>query len=655
MNLYLKLAFSNIKNNKRSYFPYILSSILSVGMFYILHMISMNEKIGANTKALLLLTVVVSIVFSGIFLFYTNSFLFKQRKKEFGLYQVLGMGKNNLSQLILWESLIVSIVSIFVGLIVGILFGKFIFVILLRLIGLGVDLIFTIEVESIKFTLTIFSIIFAFILVWNVFQTRIVNVIDLILGEKKGEKEPKANWVMSIIGFIFLGVGYAIVQIVQSPINALPTFIIAVLLVMFATYLIFISGTIVILKILKLNKKIYYKRKNFLALSTLIYRMKQNAVGLANICIMSTGVLVLISTTFSLYIGMNESINNRFPKDFSIVYGGVNKYYDGEIENLDEKLNEIRLIVKDEIEKNNLKIIDPIEYNYAEIGTTLNKNVFRFENFIDTKNFYVTKIIPLSDYNRMQKTNFKLNEDEILIYVLDEKFSHDEINFNGKNFKVKKVLDDSEVFRFINVDPYLTFHKKIYLIAENMDLINEITKNHENRIMNYFLNFDVEGKDNDAIINAYNHMGSRLPNVLIDNKQIFAEAVYSLYGVFLFIGVFIGLLLIMATTLVIYYKQISEGFDDKERYQILQKVGMSHKEVKSTIRRQVLIVFFVPLVMAFIHMAFAFRVINKLLFLLNFSNTKLFLTCVILVLIVFSIFYAFVFGITSKEYYKIIK
>ena len=195
MNLYLKLAFSNIKNNKRSYFPYILSSILSVGMFYILHMISMNEKIGANTKALLLLTVVVSIVFSGIFLFYTNSFLFKQRKKEFGLYQVLGMGKNNLSQLILWESLIVSIVSIFVGLIVGILFGKFIFVILLRLIGLGVDLIFTIEVESIKFTLTIFSIIFAFILVWNVFQTRIVNVIDLILGEKKGEKEPKANWV----------------------------------------------------------------------------------------------------------------------------------------------------------------------------------------------------------------------------------------------------------------------------------------------------------------------------------------------------------------------------------------------------------------------------------------------------------------------------
>lgn len=650
MSLYIKLAFSNIKNNRRSYFPYILSAILSVAMFYILYMISIDERLHSTLTSLLLLTVIIAMIFSGIFLFYTNSFLFKQRKKEFGLYQVLGMGKNNLSQLIFWESLIVSIVSIVGGLVVGILFSKLIFMILLKFIRFNVDLVFTVRIEALEFTTMLFSIIFALILIWNLFNVRIVNVIDLVLGGRKGEKEPKEEWFIGLFGFTFLGIGYGIAQVVGSPINAIPTFLIAVCLVMIATYLIFIAGNTIILKILKRNKKFYYKTKNFLSLSSLMYRIKQNAVGLANICIMSTGVLVLVSTTISLYAGIQDITKKLYPKDFMISYSGIEQYQKGELQNLDEKLNEIRTITNEEIRKRNLEMYNYVDYISAELWAMLDGNVFTKTRYTNSKDFYGCVFITIDDYNRIQKTNLQLNDDEVLLYIPNEKFNYDEIDFNGKKIKIKQLVNKLELVK----DRYVTLYEKACFVVPSIEFIYDLVKD-SNESINYYLNFDVKGGSNETIIDAYKSIDKNLSGVFVENKQSQVEYIYSIYGVLLFLGIFIGALLLMATTLVIYYKQISEGLDDKERYQIMQKVGMSTKEIKSTIRRQILIVFFMPLVMSFVHMSFGFKIINKMLFLLNFDNTKLFLLCIFGAAVAFSIFYVIIFSITSREYYKIVK
>lgn len=657
--LYPKLAATNIKKNGKTYFPYLLTCMLTVMMFYDLLMVSTNSALNTMPGASqlrLILNFAVSITggFSAIFLFYTNSFLIRQRKKEMGLYQVLGMDKKNLTKMMLWESIYTAGAGILGGTLLGIVFGRLIFLVLLKLIRFDVAFKFSVEPEAILITIVLFAGIFFVVLIWNVVQVQRVNPVELLQGGKKGEKEPKANWLIAVIGILLLGSGYYIAQTTESPLSAITKFFIAVILVIFGTYALFTAGSVAFLKLLKKNKAYYYKTKHFISVSGLIYRMKQNAVGLANICIMSTIVLVLISATASLYIGQENVMDTRFKTEFSAISDQTTP----------ENIQAMERIVKEETEKRQLQIIHEQKFRYVPLSALKEGNRLEFDiesgNGYDADKMRGLYVLPLADYNALEGTDVSLAADEVLTYFPDEEFDSGKIVVAGETYHVKENLQESKLQE-----------KKKSGVTENVYLVmaDETAAEHmiqlygptERQItMQYLMNFDMKGEKSaksDALEAMKTRMetGEEAQSCYVEYREAYAQEFYGVYGGFFFLGIFVGFLFLMATVLTIYYKQISEGYDDKERYQIMQKVGMSRKEVKSSIRSQILTVFFVPLLMAVLHVAVAFKPITKLLLVFNLSDTHLSMMCTIGVSAVFAVFYVIVFAITSREYYKIVK
>ena len=657
--LYPKLAATNIKKNGKTYFPYLLTCMLTVMMFYDLLMVSTNSALNTMPGASqlrLILNFAVSITggFSAIFLFYTNSFLIRQRKKEMGLYQVLGMDKKNLTKMMLWESIYTAGAGILGGILLGIVFGRLIFLVLLKLIRFDVAFKFSVEPEAILITIVLFAGIFFVILIWNVVQVQRVNPVELLQGGKKGEKEPKANWLIAVIGILLLGSGYYIAQTTESPLSAITKFFIAVILVIFGTYALFTAGSVAFLKLLKKNKAYYYKTKHFISVSGLIYRMKQNAVGLANICIMSTIVLVLVSATASLYIGQENVMDTRFKTEFSAISDQTTT----------ENIQAMERIVKEETEKRQLQIIHEQKFRYVPLSALKEGNRLEFDiesgNGYDADKMRGLYVLPLADYNALEGTDVSLAADEVLTYFPNEDFEGGEIMIAGETYHVKENLQQSNLQK--KRESGVT--ENVYLVMADDAAVEHVIQLYgPTRVpitMQYLLNFDLKG-EKAAKIDALEAMKTRLEtsgevqSCYVEYREAYAQEFYGVYGGFFFLGIFVGFLFLMATVLTIYYKQISEGYDDKERYQIMQKVGMSRKEVKSSIRSQILTVFFVPLLMAVLHVAVAFKPITKLLLVFNLSDTHLSMMCTIGVSAVFAVFYVIVFAITSREYYKIVK
>ena len=656
--LYPKLAATNIKKNGKTYFPYLLTCMLTVMMFYDLLMVSTNSALntmpGASQLRLILnFAVTITGGFSAIFLFYTNSFLIRQRKKEMGLYQVLGMDKKNLTKMMLWESIYTAGAGILGGILLGIVFGRLIFLVLLKLIRFDVAFRFSVEPEAILITIALFAGIFLLVLIWNIVQVQRVNPVELLQGGK-GEKEPKANWLIAVLGVLLLGFGYYIAQTTESPLSAITKFFIAVILVIFGTYALFTAGSVVILKLLKKNKTYYYKTKHFISVSGLIYRMKQNAVGLANICIMSTIVLVLISVTASLYIGQENVMDTRFKTEFSATSDQTTP----------ENIQAMERIVKEETEKRQLQIIHEQKFRYVPLSALKEGNRLEFDiesgNGYDADKMRGLYVLPLEDYNALERTAVSLAEDEVLTYFPNEDFESGEIMIAGETYHVKENLQQSNLQK----KRELGVTENVYLVMADDAAVEHVIQLYgPTRVpitMQYLLNFDLKG-EKAAKIDALEAMKTRLEtsgevqSCYVEYREAYAQEFYGIYGGFFFLGIFVGFLFLMATVLTIYYKQISEGYDDKERYQIMQKVGMSRKEVKSSIRSQILTVFFVPLFMAVLHVAVAFKPITKLLLVFNLSDTHLSMMCTIGVSAVFAVFYVIVFAITSREYYKIVK
>lgn len=657
--LYPKLAATNIKKNGKTYFPYLLTCMLTVMMFYDLLMVSTNSALntmpGASQLRLILnFAVTITGGFSAIFLFYTNSFLIRQRKKEMGLYQVLGMDKKNLTKMMLWESIYTAGAGILGGILLGIVFGRLIFLVLLKLIRFDVAFRFSVEPEAILITIALFAGIFLLVLIWNIVQVQRVNPVELLQGGKKGEKEPKANWLIAVLGVLLFGFGYYIAQTTESPLSAITKFFIAVILVIFGTYALFTAGSVVILKLLKKNKTYYYKTKHFISVSGLIYRMKQNAVGLANICIMSTIVLVLISVTASLYIGQENVMDTRFKTEFSATSDQTTP----------ENIQAMERIVKEETEKRQLQIIHEQKFRYVPLSALKEGNRLEFDiesgNGYDADKMRGLYVLPLEDYNALERTAVSLAEDEVLTYFPNEDFESGEIMIAGETYHVKENLQQSNLQK----KRELGVTENVYLVMADDAAVEHVIQLYgPTRVpitMQYLLNFDLKG-EKAAKIDALEAMKTRLEtsgevqSCYVEYREAYAQEFYGIYGGFFFLGIFVGFLFLMATVLTIYYKQISEGYDDKERYQIMQKVGMSRKEVKSSIRSQILTVFFVPLFMAVLHVAVAFKPITKLLLVFNLSDTHLSMMCTIGVSAVFAVFYVIVFAITSREYYKIVK
>lgn len=652
---YPKLAGTNLIKNRSTYLPYSIACVCSIAMFYIMHSISVN--IGINNmigteevgKILNLGTIVVG-VFSVIFLFYTNSFLMKRRKKEIGLYNILGMEKKHISKMLFFETVFVSLSCIVVGLSCGILFSRLIFLALFKILSFNVPFVFIISVVSVKITAILFLGIFFLTLLTNLMHIRLSKPIELLKGGQVGEKEPKTKRLIMILGILTLGTGYGIALLVESPLLAITLFFIAALLVIFGTYALFTAGSIVLLKMLRKNKKFYYQTNHFTSVSSMIYRMKQNAVGLASICILSSAVLVMLSTTVSLYIGMDDALNTRFPKDVMIQFVNATQ----------ENSKKMDQIIDDQKKGTNVTITDEVAYHYLDLISIRDDKNFTVieESSYTATDFYHLKVLTVDEYNQMENKTVSLESNEVLIYSNNKAYVQDKIYINELPFNIKE-----EVYKIKSEEKStVVVFNTYYVIVKDLDTIRTIyeSANHEElENPDYYVGFNVGGEDTElsTLISTLNQefKNKISPTIFVECKQLNRESFLILYGGLLFLGIFLGVLFLMATTLIIYYKQISEGYDDQERFAIMQKVGMSHQEVKKTIKSQIIMVFFLPLLAAVIHIAVAFKMIIRLLAVLNLVNIPLFFSCTVATILVFGIIYAGVYSLTSRAYYRIVK
>ena len=637
--IYEKLAVTNLKNNRKTYVPYIFTGVLTVMMFYIIDALSRGKGITQDTlKICLQYATGVIVVFAVIFLFYTNSFLIKRRKKEIGVYNILGMGKRHIARMMAVETILTAGISILGGLVFGIIFGKLMYLLLLKILHNSVDMQFSVNGTAIVQTVILFAGIFLLTYLYNILQIQLVNPVELLHGGNQGEKEPKSRWLLVIVGVAALGNGYWIALTTEAPLEALLKFFVAVVCVIIGTYALFIAGSIVVLKILRKNKAYYYNPKHFTSVSGMIYRMKQNGAGLANICVLSTMVLVMVSTTVSLYAGMEDILDSRFPRDVSIVCNEADT----------NKEETLQRLIKEQCEKAGVKITDRVRYRYGSMNAVLKgNNLEKVERYYPDNHFYYVEMITQEEYNRIEKKNVSLKEQEILTYTTNGKCGKKQINIAGQNYQVKKELSE------MTSQPKSTaeMYKTLYIVFANAEQIERIES------FSYADKFNLkgdDGKQKEALEQIQNEFYEKFPDGTMESRMLSRSSFYELYGGLFFIGIYLGSMFIMATVLIIYYKQISEGYDDRERYQIMQKVGMSKKEVKRSIRSQVLSVFFLPLVVAVIHVAVAFKVMTKILGVLNLTNVSLFAVCTIITIAVFAVFYIIVYSITAKEYYRIV-
>lgn len=661
-SFYFRLALTNIKKHARSYVPYIITCVITIAMFYIIKSLAFNldknlSSISAATS--MNLGSIVVAIFAIIFLFYTNSFLLKKRKKEFGLYNILGMEKKHMSALIATESLIISVISLVLGLIIGIALDKLIFMIVIKLLDGQSPLGFTIIPEAILHTVVLFCIIFAAILLNSVRIVYTTKTIDLLHGSNTGEKEPKTKWLLAILGVLCLGGGYTISIISKSPVSAIGLLFVAIVLVVIGTYFIFVAGIIALLKLLRKNKGFYYKTSHFISISGMIYRMKQNAVGLANICVLSTMVLVMVSTTSSLVIGMQDTINTISPYDYSISVA-------------DGKTNQqVKDDIKNTAADNNLKITKFVDYQYLEFNADLKYNCITASDYsVESKNLVGLIIVNQQDYNMLTNSNVELSDGQVMMFYPNS-FPYSDLTIFDQRYKVKESHKISDFIPGKNRIGYSIYDSYGIVVKDNSQLQkiskyynsfygnSETNEYNEHNCYFYECNFNVDAdlkkqlEFSEIIRNSELYQGGYYSDSISSTfKSEVLQAFRDTYSSMFFLGIFLSILFIMATILIIYYKQISESYDDKERYEIMQNVGMSHTEVKRTIRSQVLTVFFLPLIVAGVHVAFAFPIMSRVLSLLGLINVTLYIICTVICFLVFALMYGIIFAITSRLYYK---
>lgn len=655
-NLYSKLAINNIRKNKSTYFPYIFSSVVIISLFYILYVI--KEEVmkggffgGLTMMSILNLGVYTAGIFSVIFIFYTNSFLLKRRTKELGLYSVLGMEKKHISKVISYEIIYSGGFSLIFGILFGLLFSKLMFAFLLNILNLDTSILLAFSIKPVLVTVVLFFMVFILEIVFNVIKVNRINPIDLITRGKKGEVEPKSKWITGIIGVLALGAGYYIALSTENPTDAIKMLFVSVVLVAIGTYFIFTSGSIIFLKLLKKRKNFYYNKSHFISISNMIYRMKQNAVGLANIAILSTAVLLVISTTVSLYAGMEDIIDTRYPKDVMTDY-----IYE------EQDIEEIETIIIEHGKANNVDIKDSVKCYHAGFPAYLKDNqltgyVEHGNNFLE--NIYSVNLYTLEDYNREHEANLTLDRGEAFFYSGDIDFDYDSIVVLDREYKVKDNL------KTINFPSALVFAGKINILVYDMEemysLISVLDGQGGGDTTNpiiYEYSFDLKGtlENKISFVSTLREtLNASIERVaVVEDKYSSRQSHLSILGSLFFIGVFLGALFMVATVLIIYYKQISEGYEDRKNFAILQNVGMSKGEVKKTIGSQMLLMFLLPLGAAVIHIIVAFPLVSKTLAILNLTNTKLFLICTGIVILVFGIIYGIVYRWTARVYYKIV-
>ncbi len=668
LGFYPKLAFTGIMKNKKTYFPYILTSLCMVMMLYIVSFLTNSSSVkampgGESVQGFLTLGCWVIGIFSTILLFYTNSFLIRRRKKEFGLYNILGMGKKNLARILIWETVMISVFSILAGLLCGVLFSKAAELVMANILDTEAGFVFEISKDGISFTVRWFVIIFALILFNALRQIHLANPIELMHSEAVGEKPPKANWGFALLGVLLLGGAYYLAVVIDNPVDAMLVFFVAVIMVIFATYLLFIAGSVAFCRILQKKKGYYYKTNHFISVSSMVYRMKRNGAGLASICILSTMVLVMISSTSCLYIGREDTLRERYPRNIVIetVFEGEDIPDETELHSLVDQVLEEYAVTPESI----------LQYRYLGVGAYVKEDQMIFSQpvagDINYSDIIQCFLIPLEDYNRVMGTSETLDSDEVLIYKTrsDQAYAYDTISFeNGGTYRVGK----AEAGFVRNGRDSAAVNSSLYIVMPDMasvetiyEIQSQIYGEHRSDIRDYYA-FDLSCKDEiqiqirDALYGKFDHLTIEDTSLWITVESVAAErnGFYAMYSGFFFLGILLGIVFIGGAVLIMYYKQIIEGYEDQARFEILQKVGMTKTEIRKSINSQILTVFFIPLLTAGLHMAFAFPLIQKLLLLFGVTNIRLLILVTGGSFLIFAIFYILVYLATSRAYYGIV-
>ncbi len=672
-SFYPRLAWSGIRKNRVLYLPYMMTCILVVAVFYILSYLSKAEFMdymhgGGSTSLVLRLGSFVIAVFSVLFLFYTNSFLVRRRKKEFGLYNVLGMNKWNIARVLLWETVMIAFTALGAGLLIGIALSKMAELALVNIIGCGIRFSFSISPKSIGETAELYGIVFLLILLNSLRQIHFSNPTDLMRAEHYGEKAPKANWVLGLLGVVLLGAAYYMAVSIKNPMDAFIWFFVAVILVIIGSYLVFISGSVLLCRLLQKNKKYYYHPDHYVSVSSMAFRMKRNGAGLASICILATMVLVMISSSACLYFGAEDSLRSRYPRDFSnrIDY---EQYEDASAENIQ--------VVKDAIDADvqtlGFSRKNVLEYRETYISAFLSNGKFYFDPedidsfeldmFSDILTLY---FVPLSEYNQRTGADETLSDGEALLYSRRYKGIPDDVDLGGQMLHIRKRLENYEMGDMFGEDIMPTAYFIVPDVLKTIAPIKELTDSSGERMLrtSWYYDFDTDTpKDSHYLLTekcfeSLQELANAEKGGFYSYSSVCTEEerndFYGTYGGLFFIGILLSIVFLVAAVLIIYYKQLSEGYEDQSRFEIMQRIGMTRKEIRRSINSQMLTVFFLPLVFSVLHLAFAFPMIRKLLLLFDLNNLLLLLLTTAISVACFALFYMAVYRMTSNVYYRIV-
>lgn len=647
-----RLALSGIRKNRSIYYPYILTAVLTTAMMYIMGSLQNVTTDYSGTLAFSLqLGIVVTSVFSVIFLFYTNSFLMRRRKKEFGLYNILGMEKRHLTRLILWETVLMLLISLLLGLAVGILLDKLMHLLLSHLVGQAVSLTFAVSPGAMRYTALLISVTFALILLNSVRQVYFARPVELLRSAEVGEREPKARWFIALLGLIALGTGYWLSATVKDAGAMILFFFVAVLLVIAGTYLLFTAGSVTFLKALRKNRRYYYKPDHFISVSGMIYRMRQNAVGLANVCVLCTMVLVMVFSTLSLWLGMEDTLNSRIRADIDV------RSKTTDIAALEAAVDEV-------LQQAGASRENTWTYRYLSFSALPAKDGFVTPASFTESDMLIAspatfQVLVLEDYNRMLGLSETLAPGEVLLECSRGSLEGDTLRLLDETFTIKKRISDG-----LGAGQALASIYDYYcLVVDSMDTLSRLDR--QQQALYGDLSSSVSTTMSFTLVPASEELSREVGTLLrgraeadgftsVAERSELEENLLALYGGLLFVGLFLGLLFTMAMILIIYYKQITEGYEDRERYRIMRKVGLSRREIRRSISSQILIVFFLPLAAAGLHVTFAFPGIVTMFRALSMTNVTLIAGCALGSFAGFAVLYGAVYLLTARVYYRIV-
>lgn len=673
MGLYPKLAWDGIRKNRRLYIPYLLTCGGMMMMFYIIHYLAAMEALngmsgGRTVGQMLGMGVWIVALFALIFLLYTNSFLMRRRQKEFGLYNILGMGKGNLSLVLLWENLLAFVISMAGGLAGGIALSKLAELGLVRVLGGWTGYSFSVNWEAVQDTLLVFGGIFCLIFLKNLIQIRRLSPVALLKRESAGEKPPKANYLLGLGGVLLLGWAYYIAVSIQSPLAALGWFFIAVGMVIVATYLIFISGSVMLCRILQKNSRYYYRKNHFVSVSSMAYRMKRNGAGLASICILSTMVLVMMLGCGSLYFGAEDSLLARYPREINMTAYLVGD--DDDAVYSDEDAWALLQEVQD-VAGQYGAAPENAQHYISVRATGLLRDGKLTLNYQDVDSFgeemnWVCQVyfLSLEDYNRCMGTSETLEVNEALIHCVRRSYQDPTITTaNGTTWRIKKQVREIVGSGDASMDVIPSVFLVVSDLNRAMDAVNEelaeIGKEYlTHPLLAYGFDTGLPAEDQVALCDAirmelYERQGGFYPK-FVECREEERSDFYGTYGGIFFLGLLLSLVFLLATVLIIYYKQVTEGYEDESRYGIMRKVGMTREDIRNSVNSQMLTVFILPIATAAMHLGFAFPMVSRLLMLFNLRNVGLMLTVGAVTVLVFGLFYALVYKLTANAYYSIV-